>query len=405
MKKLILTFMFFSAYTFISAQGIINNGANIYVAHGAYIHGGTFSNYSGGANPQIDLNGTIELEGNWYNNSSGENIFANIETVPDGNLILSGVVESKIDGNKATVFENLIIKNKEVALNTNNCEIEGQLTIDGILNLNSNKIILNNNAFDIDYKSGYILSETNPYDGLGEVEIKIGNSRNLFNIPFGSGNAENDLMITFIPESSGSPSSGSVTFAVYPASDNNEPLPEGTSGLNPFQTDKTINRFWEIAPDYNLKPDFTLSLSFNESDFPENINTDNLKLIRYNSDKQLWNDTTFDIILNGNTTTTQNISGLDFFNFWTLTEKEEIAVLNIPNGITPNNDGFNDTWVIDNLPEHTKVIIYNRWGDSVYSSDNYQNDWDGNNRPSGAYYYILTLSDGTLYHGDLNILK
>ncbi len=76
----------------------------------------------------------------------------------------------------------------------------------------------------------------------------------------------------------------------------------------------------------------------------------------------------------------------------------------IPNGITPNGDGYNDTWILDGL-KNPEVFIYNRWGNIVYYSNDYKNDWNGDNRPSGAYFYVIKLEDGTIYKGDLNILN
>lgn len=64
--------------------------------------------------------------------------------------------------------------------------------------------------------------------------------------------------------------------------------------------------------------------------------------------------------------------------------------------ITPNGDGYNDLWYIKPviLPgESYEVMIYNRWGDEVYSSSTYANDWDGTYEgeplPQGAYYYVV----------------
>lgn len=75
----------------------------------------------------------------------------------------------------------------------------------------------------------------------------------------------------------------------------------------------------------------------------------------------------------------------------------------IPQLLSPNNDGKNDLWVIQNLfnyPNNT-VVIMNRWGNEVYRSAPYQNDWDGHPNssmslgsdylPSGTYFYILDL--------------
>jgi gliding motility-associated-like protein len=74
----------------------------------------------------------------------------------------------------------------------------------------------------------------------------------------------------------------------------------------------------------------------------------------------------------------------------------------IPDVITPNGDGDNEAWVIDGLEAYpdAAVVIYNRWGDEVYSAQPYNNDWTGTFRdrgalPDGTYYYILTLGDGS----------
>ncbi len=90
----------------------------------------------------------------------------------------------------------------------------------------------------------------------------------------------------------------------------------------------------------------------------------------------------------------------------------------VSNGITPNDDGMNDFFVIpelENSPEdfpNNELIIFNRWGDVVYKAAPYQNDFngnstDGNSLPQGTYYYImrLDLSNNKIYRGDLTILR
>ena len=73
-----------------------------------------------------------------------------------------------------------------------------------------------------------------------------------------------------------------------------------------------------------------------------------------------------------------------------------------PTIITPNNDGYNDTFTIPCLAnyEGSNMCIFNRWGDEVYRNANYRNEWDGTYRdegstlPAGTYYYILQVNDG-----------
>jgi large repetitive protein len=65
----------------------------------------------------------------------------------------------------------------------------------------------------------------------------------------------------------------------------------------------------------------------------------------------------------------------------------------VPNVFTPNDDGANDTFYIRNLPADSKVSITNRWGVEVYSSSNYQNDWNASNIQDGVYYYRVSAAD------------
>jgi len=70
--------------------------------------------------------------------------------------------------------------------------------------------------------------------------------------------------------------------------------------------------------------------------------------------------------------------------------------------ITPNNDGFNDTWTPLDIESYEKslVQVFNRWGGLVFESKggtSYQS-WDGTNEgaelPVGTYYYIIDLNTG-----------
>lgn len=90
--------------------------------------------------------------------------------------------------------------------------------------------------------------------------------------------------------------------------------------------------------------------------------------------------------------------------------------INIPNALTPNDDGYNDVWNIGRIEEYplNRVEIFNRLGQKVYSIDGYSNNrpWDvffnGKLLPMGTYIYVINLNTGNenqdIYKGSINIV-
>ena len=90
----------------------------------------------------------------------------------------------------------------------------------------------------------------------------------------------------------------------------------------------------------------------------------------------------------------------------TLTRKD------IPNTFTPNGDGINDTWIINNMEffPNATVNIFNRWGQHLFSAIGYPIPWDGTHNgkalPSGTYYYVIDLKNGEkVIAGPLEIIR
>jgi gliding motility-associated-like protein len=82
----------------------------------------------------------------------------------------------------------------------------------------------------------------------------------------------------------------------------------------------------------------------------------------------------------------------------------EECKLKIFSGVTPNGDGQNDRWIIDNISEYpnNRVTIYNRWGTQLYDVQGYDNItkyWPSeemlNKLVSSTYFYIVELGDGS----------
>ncbi|WP_040282324.1 T9SS C-terminal target domain-containing protein, partial [Psychroserpens damuponensis] len=76
----------------------------------------------------------------------------------------------------------------------------------------------------------------------------------------------------------------------------------------------------------------------------------------------------------------------------------ELETCVIPEGISPNGDGMNDTFDLSSY-EVSKLEIFNRNGTLVYSKANYTNEWygqtnDGDELPVGTYFYTMEYRDG-----------
>lgn len=97
-------------------------------------------------------------------------------------------------------------------------------------------------------------------------------------------------------------------------------------------------------------------------------------------------------------------------------ETDAICQLEFYSGITPNGDGDNDYWHIENiqLPQFADntVRVFNRWGDEVWSAQGYDNSnvrWEGQGRsdgnlPDGTYFYVAEIN-GTTHKGYIELTR
>lgn len=87
-------------------------------------------------------------------------------------------------------------------------------------------------------------------------------------------------------------------------------------------------------------------------------------------------------------------------NTYNASEKTEVQ-----NVITPNGDGLNDFFIVKNLPNYSKLNVFDKKKQLIFTSNNYKNNWDGENFPNGSYDYELILPNGNLIFGTLNIQR
>ncbi len=97
------------------------------------------------------------------------------------------------------------------------------------------------------------------------------------------------------------------------------------------------------------------------------------------------------------------------------------AKLKIPGVITPNGDGFNDSFMILNENktgsgeeikittefQRMELVVFDRWGRKLFDDSNYQSDWAAKGVPDGSYYFILKtvgFYKTEIYKGSITIL-
>lgn len=88
-----------------------------------------------------------------------------------------------------------------------------------------------------------------------------------------------------------------------------------------------------------------------------------------------------------------------------------VGDLFVPQAITPNGDGKNDFFEIRGIEtQENTVKIFNRWGQLIYEAENYQNNWNGNDKngkPLGedTYFYVITVNNEKSYEGYVVLKK
>ncbi|TYP76897.1 T9SS type B sorting domain-containing protein [Aquimarina intermedia] len=94
----------------------------------------------------------------------------------------------------------------------------------------------------------------------------------------------------------------------------------------------------------------------------------------------------------------------------TVSEEAALSAF-IPNIVTPNSDGINDTW---NLPDEltdspeVEVIIYDSRGQIALQTTNYRNgDWPNDTDVSKetVYYFIITKNNSVIRKGSITVMK
>lgn len=104
------------------------------------------------------------------------------------------------------------------------------------------------------------------------------------------------------------------------------------------------------------------------------------------------------------------VNGCEVVRDFTVLLQPQVFNLMIPNTITPNNDGKNDTWIITEelaYKNDVEIVIFSSNQQIVYRTNNYQNNWPletiaKNNK---IFYYTILKNNSILYKGTISVIQ
>ena len=94
-----------------------------------------------------------------------------------------------------------------------------------------------------------------------------------------------------------------------------------------------------------------------------------------------------------------------------ITISDLIYVLDYPHFFTPNGDGFNDTWKINNLGSlpQSRIVIFDRYGkllkELTTADDSWNGTFTGAPLPSDDYWFQLIFADGKIIKGHFSLKR
>jgi gliding motility-associated-like protein len=83
-----------------------------------------------------------------------------------------------------------------------------------------------------------------------------------------------------------------------------------------------------------------------------------------------------------------------FDTLWATLEVASAYTFYLPDAFSPNNDGRNDFFTGKGIGiQNFDMVIFNRWGNKVFETDNISSGWNGGNSQEGTYVYVISVKD------------
>lgn len=104
------------------------------------------------------------------------------------------------------------------------------------------------------------------------------------------------------------------------------------------------------------------------------------------------------------------INGCEIIRNFTVLIQPKVFNTVIPNTITPNGDGINDTWIITDefaYKNNVEILIFSSNQQIVYQTKDYQNNWpfEPLNKNNRVFYYKIIRDNSTIQQGTISVIQ
>ena len=287
---------------------------------------------------------------------------------------------------------------------------------DAVITIDTYNLTCDSRSIPVEYTVTNLATATNPLPAATPIAIyadgtliEITSTQNLLEI----GESESGTIILTIPDTIGNPFE--LVFVV-------DDTGNGTGLVS--EINELNNRFTEtivlyISPEFRILPNLercnegfgTATFDFSAYENLVKVNPDDVVQFFDTLEEATQNTNPISNTFNYTSTTTPKeiFIRLENANCFSITSFL-LVIKNCPptiyNFISANNDGFNDSFVIDGIKDiffNYELTIYNRWGVLLWKGTNNLDFWKGevntrkdtfgNEVPDGTYYYVLQLND------------
>ncbi|WP_026898596.1 gliding motility-associated C-terminal domain-containing protein [Daejeonella oryzae] len=398
-KKTLLFLSLCWSFPYISTAQVVNTGALISLESNSLLFIEQDYTHTGGS---IINHGLIKIKGNWYNNDAASSVFDLRSETP---VELNGAVQT-IGGAYKTTFPGLSLTGTGNKMMLTNAEVLS------VLSLNDKELAADQFSITVLNSKPEAVTRSTGFVSTGKKGKFIRVTKAAGNYLFPMGSSQNSAVL-YRP----------LVFEAQAATENRYAVTftKGDPTLSGYNVNNKRQDIQNVFDKYLYVIDQPAGSSNTSIKFHQNSIVDGefKQLVNW-SPFQLWEkagpSTATDGGFGDNLNRTISFVSTKTIKNTPFTFANTTSDVNDPlsffNAFSPDGDGKNDKWIVNNLDlfPNNDLTIFNRWGDEVFRTKSYSSSkaWDGGNMNPGTYFYVLNVNiDGTTksYKGFITMLK